>query len=115
MADGSSTTPTKEVSVATLVAQTKAALEALEPDIRREYDEALQTVPHLVATETRILDYLRRDDMNPTAAAKRLSLHWKHRKTVYGEDRWLRPLTQTGHGVLTSEEVRVLRTGYRNL
>jgi hypothetical protein len=65
----------------------------------------------MVKTETKFLDFLRTDDFDPWKAAKRLALYWKYRKYYFGE-RWLLPMTQTGSGALSMEDVKIMRTGY---
>ena len=87
------------------------ALQKLLPSIRREYDEAVQNASDLVANETKFLDFLRTDDMDPQKAALRLAMYWKYRKEIFAE-RWLLPMTQTGTGTLSTEDIRFLRTGY---
>lgn len=57
------------------------------------------------------MDFLRTDNMDPNKAAVRLCMYWKYRKQIF-EDRWLLPMTQTGHGALSEEDIFYLRTGY---
>ena len=80
-------------------------------NLRREYEEAMENAPDLVANETKFLDFLRTEDLDPSKAAKRLVLYWKYRKVIF-EDRWLRPMTQTGTGTLSPADLVFLRTGY---
>ena len=87
------------------------ALQSLEPEVRREYDEAVQSASSLVTNETKFLDFLRTDDMDPGKAAMRLAMYWKYRKQIF-DDRWLLPMTQTGHGTLSEQDIAFLRTGY---
>ena len=49
--------------------------------------------------------------MDPDRAAKRLAMYWKYRKEIFG-DRWLLPMTQTGNGALSDQDILFLRTGY---
>lgn len=77
---------------------------------RKEYDNAFDLVPELVVKESRYLDFLRIDRFDPYKAAKRMAAYWKNRKKVFG-DRWLLPLTQTGTGALSMEDVEELRKG----
>ena len=47
-------------------------------------------------------------------AARRRCRYWKARKQVFGEERWLLPLTQTGQGALSPSDVEILRSGFVN-
>ena len=97
------------------------ALNMLEADVKKEYLEALDAVPDLVATESARIKFLRVEQNNPWKAARRLAMYWKFRKELCGcdddddddddNDRWLRPMTSTGKGVLTTEDVDLLRRG----
>lgn len=87
------------------------ALQNLDPSVRREYDEAVQNASSLVANESKFLDFLRTDNMDPDKAAVRIAMYWKYRKHIF-EDRWLLPMTQTGHGALSEQDILYLRTGY---
>eukprot|EP00977_Amphora_coffeiformis_P007679 scaffold1690_cov182-Amphora_coffeaeformis.AAC.36 len=87
------------------------ALNMLEADVKKEYLEALEAVPALVATESAKAKFLRVEQNNPWKAARRLAMYWKFRKEIGGEDRWLRPMTATGNGVLGTKEVELLRRG----
>lgn len=66
--------------------------------------------PAMVEIETPPTSFLRTDDYDPDKAACRLAFYWHHRKLVFGS-RWLLPMTQTGRGALTSEDVAVIRKG----
>jgi len=68
--------------------------------------------PDLVKNETKIIDFLRTEDMDAVKAVTRLCLYWKYRRQMFGSDRWLRKMTQTGHGALSSDDVAMLRAGY---
>jgi len=87
------------------------ALLLLPHEIRREYSEALECVPHLVASESKVIDILRTERWDPFKAATRLALYWKYRSQLFG-DRWLLPMTQTGLGALSRDDIQILRTGY---
>ena len=76
------------------------------------YRQALEQVPHLVAAESCISDFLAKERGNPLRAATRLAKYWSARKELFGEDRWLRPMTQTGTGALDPQDVALLRTGF---
>ena len=83
----------------------------MDDDCKREYLVALETVPELVKAETPRINFLRTEDYNPIKACRRLALYWKHRRHVFGEDRWLLPLNQTGSGALSSTTIEVIRSG----
>ena len=86
----------------------------LDLDLKREYLEAVERVPHLVELETPMNKFLRTEDNNPWSAAHRLAHYWKHRKGFMRADRWLRPMNQTGKGCLGQEEIALLRRGIYN-
>lgn len=65
----------------------------LKDEIKREYVEAVKTAPALVREETPPVDFLRTDDFNPLRASRRLAMYWKNRKHVFGQERWLRPMS----------------------
>lgn len=82
---------------------------ALVPDDeKQEYLEASRLVPHLVATESDPLRFLRTESMNPWSAATRLALYWKYRKEAFGE-RWLLPMDLSGNGALSPTDVANIR------
>uniref|UniRef100_A0A7S3L9W3 BZIP domain-containing protein n=1 Tax=Amphora coffeiformis TaxID=265554 RepID=A0A7S3L9W3_9STRA len=83
----------------------------LDKKIRREYDTALEVFPQLVRKETKIMDFLRTVDYDVPKAAMRLVMYWKLRKAMFKE-RWLLPMTQTGTGALSMDEIETLRSGY---
>ena len=87
------------------------ALETMDSDVKREYLEALEIVPHLVDGESERLKFLRTDNFDPLPAARRLCMYWKYRKVVFG-DRWLLPCTQTGTGCLQRDAIDLLRQGF---
>ena len=74
---------------------------------------ASELVPDIVAVESDPLKHLRAEDGDVRKAATRAALYWKKRRHYFGEDRWLRPMTQTeGTGALSLEDIHVLRSGY---
>ena len=86
------------------------AMHLLDSDLRREYEQAVGTVPHLVAMETKAMDFLRTDGFDVTKAATRLAYYWKYRKWLFNE-RWLLPMKQTGTGCLDMDDIEILRSG----
>jgi len=88
-----------------------SAMELLSHTETATYKEAMQKVPTLVELESSPIRFLRFENYNPFAAAKRLAAYWRHRKALFGERAFL-PMTQTGEGALSQEDVKVLNTGY---
>mmetsp|Transcript_11911 Transcript_11911/g.22785 ORF Transcript_11911/g.22785 Transcript_11911/m.22785 type:complete len:582 (-) Transcript_11911:161-1906(-) len=71
---------------------------------------AMREVPSLVESESNPIWFLKLDNYNYWKAAERLVQHWSEREALFGERVHL-PLTQTGNGALTSEDVMSLHTG----
>eukprot|EP00977_Amphora_coffeiformis_P006651 scaffold1450_cov170-Amphora_coffeaeformis.AAC.5 len=88
----------------------RSALEQVERAIKQEFEEAREIIPDIVATETKFIDFLRCESMDPVKAAVRLSMYWKGRKILFSE-RWLLPMNQTGTGALSMKDIEVLRAG----
>ena len=61
----------------------------LDPRLTNEYRRAVEVVPDLVARECRIMDFVRTESYDTTAAAERIARYWKMRKLVFGFDKWL--------------------------
>ena len=85
------------------------AMALIADEDKQEYLEASRLVPHLVATESNPLRFLRSDGMNPWSAATRLCSYWKHRKEVFGHERWLLPLDLSGNGAMTPSDVENIK------
>ena len=100
-----------EAILQTLEGQVKQILPFLDEDVAREYRQAVATVPALVQRESCVRDFLRTEDFHALRAARRLALYWKVRKEIYGQDRWLLPMSQTGSGTLSPTQVELLRSG----
>ena len=65
-----------------------------------------------MASESKVIDFLRTERWDPLKAATRLALYWKYRQHLFGEERWALPMTQTGTGALSTEDIEILRSGY---
>eukprot|EP00977_Amphora_coffeiformis_P000482 scaffold118_cov185-Amphora_coffeaeformis.AAC.2 len=91
--------------------QIEDAIEAMDPKEKAAFLQALKVAPHLVEHETPPLWFLQFERYDAWAAAKRLVSYWKQRSEVFGERAFL-PMSQTGYGTLSPEDVEVLRTGY---
>lgn len=102
----------KPQQLAELEVSMRQALANLDASIRREYDQAVQEMPALVAEESPWLDFLQVVDYAPAQAAEKLALYWKYRRDLFGSDRWLLRLNQTGTGALTFDDIALLRTGF---
>jgi len=85
---------------------------SLATDVVREYNQAVQEAPELVWSECRVTFFLSSNQGNTLAAARRVAQYWKTRKELFGPDRWLRPMNQTGYGALDSNDIAILRSGY---
>jgi hypothetical protein len=73
--------------------------------------QAMKTCPQVVERESHPLAFCRYDDYNYWKAADRLVHHWTERVSLFGQDRAFLPMTQTGNGALTGDDVMSLRTG----
>ena len=93
--------------------QVERALVLLDEPLVQEYREAFALAPQLVAKESRTADFLRTENYHPLLAAKRLAMYWKTRKQLYGSERWLKPLSMSGHGALTPEQIGILQSGFQ--
>ena len=79
-----------------------------------EYCQAQRDAPGLVQHEKDplIRHMLHTEDYHTLRTAHRWALYWKMRKAIF-QDRWLRPMTQSGAGTLTPAQVEKLRSGYK--
>jgi hypothetical protein len=91
------------------IVQMQEALELI-PE-KEAYLEAQRRVPFLVATESPPLRFLRHEDFDPSAAAKRLVYYWQQRKEIFGKRAFL-PIDLTGNGALDAEDIIVVNTKF---
>ncbi|KAL7559782.1 hypothetical protein ACA910_003341 [Epithemia clementina (nom. ined.)] len=120
-------TPTTPTPMETLTAETRAqlaelrvrarkhmddAIQGMPMEQKQEYLEAMQKAPYLFESETDQLQFLRRCDYDIRQASHRLCLYWKERKALFGPDRAFLPLTLTGDGALTKDDVLSLQAGF---
>lgn len=86
----------------------------LPPELTETYFEAMEKVPHLVQQETDPLMFLRAEFFDVENAARRLAMHWKERKALFGDDRAFLPMTLDRNGALGSSDADVhqLELGY---
>jgi hypothetical protein len=74
------------------------------------YLEAICVAPEVVANESDLLSFARVENFDCPAAARRLLLYWTMRNALFGERAHL-PMTQSGYGALTKEDIVVLSSG----
>ena len=79
---------------------------------KRDYILAKEEVPELVEKETPWKDFVWTESGNTYLAALRIARYWKARRHTFGEERWLRPLIQTGSGALDIHDIELLRSGF---
>ena len=65
----------------------------------------------LVKTETDPIQFVRFCDYDLLAGARRLCMYWTERKALFGAERAFLPLTLTGTGALTPDDLLSLRAG----
>jgi hypothetical protein len=89
----------------------KQAIDSMPEEEKKAYQKAVELVPDLIELESSPDRYLRFDNYDPWAAAKRLTEYWQVRQDLF-EDRAFLPMTQTGEGTLDEGDLEVLSTGY---
>jgi hypothetical protein len=92
-------------------AQFHEAMASIPVEDKAAYVEAARRAPNLVEAESNPDLYLEYDSYDPWKAALRVSNYWKTRAEIFG-DRAFLPLTITGDGAMSSEDIKVLRTGF---
>jgi hypothetical protein len=102
--------PETEAMRKTIREAVRESLELIPHDDKADYLEAIEKAPFLVETESDVLKFARAENYDPWAAARRLIAYWKVRKHHFGERAFL-PMTQTGNGALTHEDIVVLKSG----
>jgi hypothetical protein len=90
--------------------QLEEALATIEDYEKEDYLKALEVAPRLVLLESDPTRFLRFTNFNTAAAARRLVLYWKRRREVFGYRAFL-PLTLTGNGALSNEDIESFKTG----
>jgi hypothetical protein len=91
------------------IVQMQEALELI-PD-KEAYLEAQRRVPFLVATESPPIRFLRCEDFDPSAAAKRLVSYWQQRKEIFGKRAFL-PMDLTGSAAVGVEDIAIVNTKF---
>jgi hypothetical protein len=93
---GEQLVPETEEMVENGVAMLRQALQDL-PDAEKEvYLEALERAPLLVESESKPVAFLRCEEYDASAAARRLVAYWDARKKIFGAERAFLPMTQSG-------------------
>jgi hypothetical protein len=77
---------------------------------KEDYVKAFKVAPQLVLTESDPMRFLRFTNFNAEAAAQSIVLYWKRRHEVFGERAFL-PLTLTGDGALSNDDIDLLKCG----
>lgn len=93
------------------VEQLHLALSVIADGEKADLLEALRVAPHLVATESDPFRFLSFKNYDTWAAAQALVTYWKRRREIFGARAFL-PMTITGDGAMTMEDIAYLRAGY---
>ena len=91
---------------------TEDVIACLPQHLTGAYREAMRRAPDLVRTETDPLQFIRYCNYNMVEGAKRLCSYWTERLALFGPQRAFLPLTLTGTGALTPEDLISLRAGF---
>jgi len=92
--------------------EVRRAIEDLKDSQKAAYLEALEKSPDLVAAESRVDRFLRREKSNVIAAANLQARYWKDRKAFFGERAFLPLDDLTGNGALTTDDIDALSRGF---
>ena len=91
--------------------QLDESLELIPEHEKAAYLHAIRTVPHLVELESNPEVQLEFAGRDPWKAAMRLAKYWRTRVEIF-QDRAYLPLTLTGHGAMSKEDVEILNSGF---
>ncbi|KAL7575190.1 hypothetical protein ACA910_018678 [Epithemia clementina (nom. ined.)] len=91
------------------------AILCLPVDESRAYRAAMAFDAELVQTETDPIRFVRYCQYDVLAGARRLCAYWTERLDLFGPERAFLPLTLTGTGALTPQDLVSLRAGYPTL
>ncbi|KAL7580681.1 hypothetical protein ACA910_002193 [Epithemia clementina (nom. ined.)] len=84
----------------------------MPPQQSQAYTEAVEHDANLVLTETDPLQFLRCCNYDIWKGSERLCRYWTERKKLFGPQRAFLPLTLTGTGALTHDDVHTIFAGY---
>jgi len=87
------------------------ALNSIPMTEKLDYLAALQVAPDLVLKESDPTCFLRCTNFDAPSAARKLVFYWKSRRSIFG-DRAYRPMTLTGDGAMSAEEIAFIKSGY---
>jgi len=102
------------------------AMAVLPHETTAAYVEAVRVAPHLVEAESNPDIYLAFHNGDPWKAALCVATHWKMRAEIFGgennakgdsnknseSNRAYRPMTLTGDGAMSPDDVKVFKTGF---
>ena len=101
-----------QIKLSSAEKEVRKAIQDIKDSDNAAYTEALRRAPELVASESRVDRFLRKERSNVSAAARLQALYWKERKVVF-RDRAFLPLEDlSGRGALTEEDVVALSQGF---
>jgi len=86
------------------------ALNGIRDVDKYAYSGALRRAPQLVEKESPVMDFVRRDNYNATAALLRLLRYWKIRVELFGVERAFLPMTQQ-QGAISQNDLIILYSG----
>jgi hypothetical protein len=87
------------------------AMASLPPNDRASYTKAMERAPRLVEIESNPDHYLDHAGLDPWKAAARVAAYWETRVEFFG-DRAFLPLTVSGDGAMSHDDVELLRSGF---
>jgi hypothetical protein len=87
------------------------AMESLPHGDRAAYGEAMERAPRLVEMESNPDHYLDHAELDPWKAAGRVAAYWDARVELFGNRAFL-PLTISGEGAMSQEDVDLLESGF---
>lgn len=90
----------------------RQCIEDFPPDVNEAYLEAVERAPHLICKESDPQWFLSSGTLR--TAAERCANYWELRRWLFGERAWL-PMTATGNGALSPQDVELLATGFCTL
>mmetsp|Transcript_26833 Transcript_26833/g.61732 ORF Transcript_26833/g.61732 Transcript_26833/m.61732 type:complete len:1310 (-) Transcript_26833:22-3951(-) len=71
--------------------------------------------PDLIVKESDPAAFLRKENDNLWAAARRMIRYWDARATIFGQERAFLPLNLSGQGALSPTDVAAVATGFQNV
>ncbi|KAL7580644.1 hypothetical protein ACA910_002158 [Epithemia clementina (nom. ined.)] len=92
-----------------------SVIQCLPPSQTLAYREAMRRDASLVDTETDPLQFVRYCKYDIGQGARRLCAYWTERLKLFSPKRAFLPLTLTGTGALTEQDIDTLRAGYPSL